>query len=330
MEDAYTVGIRLALDDGVSAGIAVINGELAALDRAIAGTTMGLERLRMFGGSAGVSAATDLQHVARQGGQVMQLSVPPPEVTAPAASVRTDATAVTSQAAAMPLAVTPPPTAPVIRILSPLPLPLPAASQLPMALPPPTAPPLPDFTAFAPSPSAIARTDARPLATTAPPAVQVIEHRSQPLLCEIERSAAPSPASLPSEPLSMASAASLPAVAPTIPVPVPRAAAVSPASAAPPAMTAAFVRSTGATVPASGTSFTAGPSGVANKQRERQSPLPEQATAGHSQGDVFLDGARVGRWMADTLTREAARPSAGSTPFDPRMGPSWPGAQQGF
>ncbi len=46
-------------------------------------------------------------------------------------------------------------------------------------------------------------------------------------------------------------------------------------------------------------------------------------------GDVFLDGVRVGRWLSDKLARAANAPPSGSTAFDPRMGPSWPGAQQG-
>jgi hypothetical protein len=46
-------------------------------------------------------------------------------------------------------------------------------------------------------------------------------------------------------------------------------------------------------------------------------------------GDVFLDGMRVGHWLAETLAREAGGPAAGSTSFDPRLGPRWPGALQG-
>ena len=46
-------------------------------------------------------------------------------------------------------------------------------------------------------------------------------------------------------------------------------------------------------------------------------------------GDVFFDGERVGHWMARELGREAGRPSAGGTAFDPSMGPLWPGALQG-
>jgi hypothetical protein len=57
-------------------------------------------------------------------------------------------------------------------------------------------------------------------------------------------------------------------------------------------------------------------------------PPTPQASGGPSQGDVYLDGMRVGRWMSDTLAREATRPPAGSTFFDPRLTPSYSGAQQ--
>ncbi len=50
---------------------------------------------------------------------------------------------------------------------------------------------------------------------------------------------------------------------------------------------------------------------------------------GALQGDVFLDGARVGRWMARRLTDAVARPASGMTGFDPRLGSPWPGTLQG-
>jgi hypothetical protein len=44
---------------------------------------------------------------------------------------------------------------------------------------------------------------------------------------------------------------------------------------------------------------------------------------------VFLDGEYVGHWLANHLAREANRPSAGGTNFDPSLGIAWPGAVQG-
>jgi hypothetical protein len=53
------------------------------------------------------------------------------------------------------------------------------------------------------------------------------------------------------------------------------------------------------------------------------------ATAGPMQGDVFLDGALVGRWMSRHLSREAGRASAGPTGFDSRRNALLPGATVG-
>jgi hypothetical protein len=54
-----------------------------------------------------------------------------------------------------------------------------------------------------------------------------------------------------------------------------------------------------------------------------------QSSAAPTGGDVYLDGTRMGRWMAASLAREAGRPQGGSTFFDPRMAPAWPGTLQG-
>jgi hypothetical protein len=48
-----------------------------------------------------------------------------------------------------------------------------------------------------------------------------------------------------------------------------------------------------------------------------------------SHGDVFLDGALVGRWMSRLLSREAGRAPAGPTGFDPRRNALLPGPTVG-
>jgi hypothetical protein len=48
-----------------------------------------------------------------------------------------------------------------------------------------------------------------------------------------------------------------------------------------------------------------------------------------NEGDVFLDGMLVGRWMSKFLNREAARASAGPTGFDARRGQLLPGVTVG-
>jgi hypothetical protein len=47
--------------------------------------------------------------------------------------------------------------------------------------------------------------------------------------------------------------------------------------------------------------------------------MPSNSSSMH--GDVYLDGALMGRWMSRALAREAGRPSAGGSGFDARRSP---------
>ena len=63
-----------------------------------------------------------------------------------------------------------------------------------------------------------------------------------------------------------------------------------------------------------------------------QAPAAPPSAAANPQpteGDVYLDGALVGRWISRFLTQEAGRASAGPTGFDPRRGRVLPGATVG-
>jgi len=52
-------------------------------------------------------------------------------------------------------------------------------------------------------------------------------------------------------------------------------------------------------------------------------PPPQAQDGGRSGGDVMLDGRLVGHWLADRMGRDAGRPPAGTTHFDPRQAPAW-------
>ena len=52
MIEAYEIGIKLALQDGVSEGIAAIRRDLGSLDLAIAQTTLRLNQLQRVGAQA--------------------------------------------------------------------------------------------------------------------------------------------------------------------------------------------------------------------------------------------------------------------------------------
>jgi hypothetical protein len=55
-------------------------------------------------------------------------------------------------------------------------------------------------------------------------------------------------------------------------------------------------------------------------------PPPSEPPSAALQGDVYVDGSRLGRWMTDRLVKAAELPRAATTGFDPRMTPTWPGA----
>ena len=52
-------------------------------------------------------------------------------------------------------------------------------------------------------------------------------------------------------------------------------------------------------------------------------PPPQTQDGGKSGGDVMLDGHLVGHWLAERMGRDAARPSAGMTQFNPRQAAAW-------
>ena len=56
---------------------------------------------------------------------------------------------------------------------------------------------------------------------------------------------------------------------------------------------------------------------------------PSAQGGGPTGGDVFLMGTRVGSLDRRPSSREAGRPQAGGTAFDPRLSPAWPGTLQG-
>ena len=80
MIEAYEIGIKLALQDGVSGGIAAIRRDLGALDQAIARTALRLEALARIGAQA-LSASQGQMEQAVSGPlprRPVPVTVPPP------------------------------------------------------------------------------------------------------------------------------------------------------------------------------------------------------------------------------------------------------------
>jgi hypothetical protein len=81
------------------------------------------------------------------------------------------------------------------------------------------------------------------------------------------------------------------------------------------------------------------PSDVARTAETGGQVVPTEVSRSHSEsrqsmetaaeprrGTIILDGALLGRWVADRLARQASRPVAGTTGIDPRINPTFPGA----
>lgn len=236
MIDAYTIGITLALDDGVSAGVAAIARDLAALDRAIDAGTLRLTKLRQVAdGAVSVMRPPPPTGVVRN--RVAPVSVEPVAAAAPA--IRATSRNAPAQPAlpAPPVAYSAGPAAmPSQRNPGP-----PPAAPMPKPVPP-AVPPVVVTTHIAP-PAPVAPIVVVPPAADAgapPPAVPVVQPAVPPV-------AAPSPVSAASvapivhvvQPAAPPPAA--PSPVPTVPVapahlpdPMPRPAVpIAPRSAAP-------------------------------------------------------------------------------------------------
>jgi len=58
-------------------------------------------------------------------------------------------------------------------------------------------------------------------------------------------------------------------------------------------------------------------------------PPMSESRSSQSHGVIYVDGSRLGRWVTDRLVKAAEMPRATTTGFDPRMTPTWPGAPVG-
>ena len=73
--------------------------------------------------------------------------------------------------------------------------------------------------------------------------------------------------------------------------------------------------------------------GMASARPPNVDPIsPSAAPSGRGfqsatvQGDIYVDGSRLGRWMTDRLFKSAELPRGATTGFDPRMTATWPGS----
>ncbi len=376
MIDAHEIGIQLALQDGVSAGLRVITQELGTLDRAVAATAAaglleGMTAMAMTAvaqGAARVAAAAEGIRVptvaepaalaaepAVAGAFVPTQALAPeravaargedfarPEVTPAAARVvatpgpAAPAGAMTAAMAA-PIAVLPGVAAPeiaapvatpvasaVIAMLLPKPgvvgsaaAPVRAAPIMPQVVPQSVADVVPaapvrvplaeparwaatDISAAPVTPSGVAKMQA------AAPMARVAPIMETPRVVPVAPMTPDAPISA-MEPIRTMERG----MRQTPAAPLARVAAVPAAAQAPAAPIAGRL---GGQAAMPGHELLPGRPAV---------PPAQPQEGGKSGGDVMLDGHLVGHWLAERMGRDAARPSAGMTHFNPRQAAAW-------
>ena len=374
MIDAYEIGIRLALENGVSAGVAEIHRDLAALDAAIGHSAAGLISLRQLG--AGLSPP---DHRPSSLAAAAQLKTKPKAASTPVDGLPRERELEVVPSRPAPATAAFPSLAPSRQVAGSEEVPAPPAPS--STITPTSEQPRqekvvttlnPASASYDPpaSRSATAAAPDRPRPTAAP---DKAEEDASPVVRDLAAGNAPSIRSS--------------AVIETQP-PIAR-------SVTPPVVSA-VVRPSPKSNPQSSSETTATPSRSPTKDVSRsaeslapravvlQQPDPQlrpterregrlaseverpqqrshaPATPTHRQpvtrerqetktetrlparpsrsdgtgnppmrGNIILDGRVLGRWLADRLAHAADRPPSGSTNFDPRLGPSWPGAPNG-
>ena len=353
--EAYEIGVTLALNDGVSVGIAQARKDMAQLEGVLQAGGVSVQQLR----AASVNAFSAIRAVpAVQAGGAKEKAAPRQEPAETAARVEA-----APPARALPAGA--PGAGVVAKVTTGAPAPATRPSQAPVAPLSKEGPAGPTrLGGLVGAPEAAAPVAGSPVMA---PGAQVAR-ASLPALLQVSAPVSVTQSGAPADRVVRASvgapvadglarAASDVAQAPPSALPMPQkvgapdirvapdaaqggwAAATSvwqmPAVQLPDGQTAHRITGAAAALPrpydASERSFS-DPQGGGGGLPAAQSPAAPPASAAASaptQGDVFLDGALVGRWMSKFLTREAGRASAGPTGFDPRRGRLLPGATVG-
>ncbi len=333
MIESYEIGIALALDNGVSAGIAAIRQDLATLDRAVASSAAGLLTLRRLSEGLSGNAPGPLPPFTQPSPVLpapTELATeihasPPPSVLAPWPLPAPIPATLIDSAPSAPWAndtpadaVRPPPPQPVITAAlsaqppsQPMPVPPVAAiATVASVVPKPSIPPH--------LPNRIAAANFSEPKAASPGPIRLPASKPMPI------PDAPTFAPHPATPyragqIHLTPAAPLPPPpAPDHPEP-PTNNHFAPMAVRPAAAAAAASRPTRAdrTEPLS----------LQPRASDASGSAPDSDTASH--GEIILDSARLGRWISDRLARAADRPQSGTTGFDPRVSPSYAGAPNG-
>lgn len=379
MIDAYEIGIRLALENGVSEGLAVIRRDLSALDAAIAHSAAGLTALQQLAAGVLTPGLPAAKPPTPPPARPPAPNVPPAEPAPRPAPVKTEPSTapVRAESEGVPIRFEAPvrpsasygpaqpeiPAAPVPRPMSraqpaePAPS-RPVVPRVELTASPVSAPPVQPATIVPAAPLKAATAAPAPTRLMTSPAESVSRSpltsppskRSAPSLPPATNTLRtivppPSPATgrLPRtrelvQTAQTPAAASFPAIAPALNAPPGRLAPTAP----PPTVRPSAPQPSNPPTPPI-LRFAAQPPALAMAPRQPSLPgaparrteqdrftTPQRNTpASRDGGDIYLEGSVIGRWLADSLARAASRPASGSTGFDPRLSPVWPGPSIG-
>lgn len=347
MEDAYVIGIRLALDNGVSAGVATIRDDLAKLDRAIAASTANIRQLQSVAAGTTAAALGQVQQP-RPPEQKPQApnEAPAPQSTPQATRQNADAPPDTLTVARPSEMATPQPSTP-----SPPAQTRSAPRVIAMPHPAPSSPRMAEAASTESriaAPERVMVTMEKPAQPTDRPAISLVVTpslgvaRAPPTTAPLMPSAA-SHRQQEAAPTLQASSAAL---AISVSAPTPREdasgarheeaqparetpSAPSPSPPTPKPQAPNFLRMQSAPAKSIAAPMPPPPPAVPPAALPPAAPQSPSSSTGPTGGDVFLDGTRLGHWIATNLARSAGRPPSGTTGFDPRLGVTWPGTQHG-
>ena len=338
MIDAYEIGVQLALQDGVSAGLDVINRELAEVDRAIVATSAGLNQLAHVADLAGkaVAAVSGVKAPSVNQGEVSE-STNLDEPSGAAAVVETGpSTAIFGEVYARPASapIAQDPAAPAsppeirrdeVKTSPPLIVPVsatptaPETRSLPLSIHPVVA------TSVSPSVASPGSSSVEAGVPSAP-ARQSREVRTEAF--QVAPAVAQPPPAAPEK--------QQPTFSGPITSSIARAVAPTRLSERRSAHTAKFSRDP---VPTDRESSRAAVAPWSPADTQAASPqqvwATERAVAPQSKpreggeggsGMVMLDGRLVGYWLSEQMAREASRPPSSTSFFDPRQAPAWTAA----